>query len=160
MKPKVYVETSIVSVLTSRPSRDVEQLAQQQYTLEWWDAANSKFELVISDFVLQEARLGDAVAAKARLDALRAATAVLDIDDAQAGALADILLKRGALPAKARFDALHVAACACAGVEFLASWNYKHLANAQRAVFVEQVCRQAGYEPPRITTLYELSLGD
>ncbi len=93
MKPKVYVETSIVSVLTSRPSRDVEQLAQQQYTLEWWDAANSKFELVISDFVLQEARLGDAVAAKARLDALRAATAVLDIDDAQAGALADILLK-------------------------------------------------------------------
>lgn len=160
MKPKVYVETSIVSVLTSRRSRDVEQLAQQQYTLEWWESASSKFELVISDFVLQEARLGDADAAKARLDALRAATVVLDIDDAKAGALADILLNRGALPAKARFDALHVAACACSGVEFLASWNYKHLANAQRAVFVEQVCREAGYEPPRITTLYELILGD
>ncbi len=125
-----------------------------------WESAASKFELVISDFVLLEARLGDSSAAKARLDALRTATVVLDINDAEAGALADILLNRGALPAKARFDALHVAACAVSGVEFLASWNYKHLANAQRAVFVEQVCREAGYEPPRITTLYELNLGD
>ena len=67
MKPKVYVETSIVSILTARPSRDVEQLAQQQYTLEWWESASTRFELVISDFVLQEARLGDVGAARSGL---------------------------------------------------------------------------------------------
>lgn len=70
--------------------------------------------------------------------------------------LAEQLLVRGAMPVKARFDALHVAVCACAGVEFLASWNFKHLANAQRALLVEKVCLDAGFEPPRITTLFEL----
>ena len=155
MKPKVYIETSVVSYLTSRPSRDLIVAAHQALTVDWWRHGLPRYRAVISQFVLDEAAAGDPEAARARMEALASFALV----DAPAGAIERVsiaLMSRHALPADARYDALHVAVCACAGVDFLATWNYKHLANANKVALVEQVCRECGYEPPRIVTPSEL----
>ena len=143
-------------MLTARMRDDVELTGYQKTTQIWWQTAGQRFELLASEYVIEEATRGDSDAAQRRLAALQGVVSLIQVEDAPVQALATKLVDLGAMPAKARFDALHVAVCACAGVEFLVSWNFKHLANAQRALWVEQVCRQAGYEPPRIITPLEL----
>lgn len=155
MKPKVYIETSVVSYLTSRPRRDLIVAAHQALTAEWWQRGLPRYQPVISQFVLDEAALGDAEAARERLEAL-ARFPLVTAPSAEIERVALALVARRAMPAKARYDALHVALCACAGVEYLATWNYKHLANANQLSMVEQVCRECGYEPARIVTPSEL----
>ena len=73
--------------------------------------------------------------------------------------LAEKLLRVGALPAKARVDALHVAVATVNGMQFLLTWNCRHLANAMLRRTIEEACKAAGYEPPAIGTPYEL-IGD
>lgn len=151
MRPKVYIETSVVSYLTARPHRDLIVAAHQALTAEWWMRGLPRYQPVISQFVLDEAALGDAKAARDRLIAL-ADFPLVDAPAAEIERLAIALVARHAMPAKASYDALHVAVCACAGVDYLAAWNYKHLANANRLALVERVCRECGYEPARIVT--------
>ena len=126
-------------------------VGRQIVTREWWSTASAKYELVISDFVLQEAAAGDPQAAQLRLGAVADLLSV-DIDNADIETLANALIAGGALPVSARFDALHIAAAACNGVEFLITWNYNHLANPGKLAFVEQVCDNLGYQSPRIVT--------
>ena len=109
-KPRVYVETSVVSYLTVRPARDIVIAARQHSTREWWAVAAQRFELVISDLVLQEAAGGDPAAACARLDAL-ASFVRLDAT-AAAQELTERLVETGALPERAAPDAAHIAVAA------------------------------------------------
>lgn len=150
---KAYVETTIVSYLTAWPSRDLVRAAHQQVTREWW-ATRGGFELFISQFVLDEAAVGDATAAAQRLDALRD-IALLDVTE-DAILLAGDLVAGGGLPAKARVDALHVAMAAVHGMDLLLTWNCKHIANAATRGTIEDLCRTAGFEPPTICTPLEL----
>jgi hypothetical protein len=60
------------------------------------------------------------------------------------------------MPAKARLDALHVATAAVHGMDYLLSWNCKHIANAMLRSRIESICRTAGFEPPVICTPLEL----
>ena len=69
MRPKVYIETTVVSYLTALPSRDIVQAAHQQLTREWWDRRD-RFELFVSQVVLAECGRGDAGAAARRLEIL------------------------------------------------------------------------------------------
>jgi len=71
MKAKIYIETSVVSYFTSRPSRDLITAARQQVTRDWWKESLSRFEPYISVLVIEEAKGGDVIAAKQRLDALK-----------------------------------------------------------------------------------------
>ena len=105
-KPSVYVETSIVSYLTARPSRDLIIAAQQAMTREWWRAAPERFVLVASELVLTEASAGDADAARARLTALEMVTRIDTTEDA--ADLTRRLLELGAFPRQAAADAAHV----------------------------------------------------
>ena len=156
MKPRIYIDTSVVSYLTARPVRDAVALARQIVTAEWWSTAQVRHELVVSDFVHEEAAEGDPDAARRRLDAIGELTSV-DVGDTEVENLAQALTQRGALPASARFDALHIAAAACNGVEFLATWNYQHLANPAQLGYVEKVCAELGYRAPRIVTPDQLA---
>ena len=156
MKPRIYIDTSVVSYLTAKPGRDAVVLARQIVTAEWWSVASLRYELVVSDFVLEEAAQGDPDAARRRLDAIEELISV-DVDDPALEKLAKALTERRALPVSARFDALHIAAAACNGVEFLVTWNYKHLANPEQLEFVEQVCAESGYRAPRIVTPDQLA---
>src|SRR5437899_5634565 len=102
----VYIETSIVSYLTARPSRDLLVAAHQQLTVAWWDEQRTHYELFTSQVVLAEARAGDPEAAQRRLAVLERLP-LLDVTDA-AIALATLLVTRQALPAQAAQDALHL----------------------------------------------------
>jgi len=153
--PRVYVETSVLSYLTSLPSRDIIVAARQQLTLEWWRARDG-FELFVSDAVLAEARQGDPAAARRR----EAATFGVRVLGAtvEAEALAGALIRTAAIPSKAAIDAVHVAIAAVHGLEFLLTWNCKHIANAVMRPRIEAACRDAGYRPPIICTPEELTL--
>ena len=157
MKPRVYVETSVVSYLTARPARDIVVAGRQHSTREWWTVAAGRFELVISDLVLQEAAGGDLLAARARLDAL-ASLVRLDAT-AAAQELTEHLVGSGALPARAARDAAHVAVAAAHGIDYLVTWNFAHIANAMAKRGIEIACRHAGFECPVICSPDELMEG-
>ena len=153
MKSKVYIETTIVSYLVASPSRDVIQSAHQQVTREWW-ARRSRFDLFVSRPVLAEAGRGDVTAAARRLEKL---TGIPQLSIGRGtGALANTLLRTGALPLKARIDAVHVAIAATNGMDYLLTWNLRHLANAAIRGKIEDACRRAGVRPPVICTPEEL----
>ena len=153
MKPTVYLETTIASYLVAAPTRDIIQAAHQQATHEWW-MRRDRFDLYVSGPVLAEGRRGDAIAAARRLDAL-ASLPILSVDRG-ARTLANTLLRVGALPTKARLDAVHVAIAAVNGMDYLLTWNLRHLANAAIRGKIEEACRRAGIQPPSICTPEEL----
>ena len=154
MPSSVYVETTIVSYLTARPSRDLVLCAHQQITRTWWRTRRSDFDLFISPLVLQEAGDGDPQAARRRLAAL----ARIPILAAVPGALAvaHALQNRGPIPPRAVADAMHIAIAAAHGVEYLLTWNCTHIANAQMRPSIERLCREEGFEPPILCTPEEL----
>lgn len=154
MKPKVYLETSIISYLTSRPSRDLIIAANQQITQEWWQLRRNAFELYISELVIQEAGAGDTTAAGQRLRVLEDVP-LLELSP-EAVTLAERLITDGPLPQNAVEDALHIAIATLNGMDYLLTWNFKHLANATIRHKIEEVCWQAGYEPPIICAPPEL----
>lgn len=157
MKPRVYIETTIPSYLTAWPSRELIRAGHQEATRLWW-SRRDEFALFASRLVVEECRSGDADAAAQRLAAL-AGIPLLAEDDATA-ALAVALVRDVPLPAKATADALHIAVAAVNGMDYLLTWNCKHIANVTLRPRIEAVCRAAGYEPPLICTPDELPPGD
>lgn len=148
--PRVYVETSIVSYLTARPARDVVIAGRQQSTRDWWETAAKRFDLVVSELVREEAAVGDHDASRARLAALAPLTTLAAPTEALE--LARRLVRAGALPERAVQDATHIAIAAVHGVEFLVTWNFRHIANAMSRPRIESVCRGAGLDPPVLCT--------
>ena len=153
-KPAVYLETSVIGYATSRPSRDLVVAARQQITREWFADRASACELFVSQLVATEASGGDEDAAQERM-ALLQGIARLRVTDA-AGGLAARLVECGAVPGVAAEDALHIAVAAVHGVDYLLTWNCKHIANAAMRQAIERACREAEYEPPIICTPEEL----
>jgi hypothetical protein len=154
MKPKLYLETTIPSYLTSRPSRDLIIAGHQQITREWWGRRKKRFDIYLSQLVIDEARMGDAEAARERLKAIRRLP-LLDITQ-EVEDLAARIIASGIIPEKAGTDAAHIAIAAVHGMQFLMTWNCVHLANAILVRKVEELCRNRGYECPVICTPEEL----
>ncbi len=157
MKPTVYIETSIVSYLTSRPSNDIRVAASQNATNEWWETRRPVFDLYISEFVLTEAGFGHPDAANRRMTVLRYIPELETVEDVRI--LGKALIARGSLPVKAEIDAYHIAVAAVHGMEYLLTWNCTHIANAVMRPKIESLCREFGYEPPIICTPQELMEG-
>lgn len=153
MSSKVYLETTIVSYLTARPSRDLVRAAHQEITREWW-SSRSTFDLYVSQLVLDEAASGDPGAAARRLEALNDVPLVELTDEASS--LARSLVRGAALPTKAAADALHIGIAAAHGMDYLLTWNCTHIANATMRGKIESICRAEGFEPPVICTPLEL----
>lgn len=124
---KLYLETSVISYLTARPSRDLILAAHQQITRDWWDLKRQNFQIFVSQLVIQEAGAGDSEAAQKRLQTLENIP-LLDLTP-EVLALAKALLDDGILPARAKEDALHLAAAAVHKMDFLLTWNCRHIAN-------------------------------
>ncbi len=154
MNSKIYIETTIVSYLTAWPSRDVIVAAHQQITDEWWRTKRQFFELFASQLVLREAQAGNENMAQRRLSALEEVE-LLEVTE-EALALAEDLLSKGPLPRKAEEDAVHIAVAVTNGMDYLITWNCKHIANARMRDKIEQVCRANGYKPVIICTPEEL----
>jgi hypothetical protein len=154
MKPKVYLETTIPSYLTARPSRDLVTAAHQQITREWWDTRRHDFDLFVSQMVIDEASAGDPEAATRRLDVLTSLP-LLD-PQAEGTALAQMLIDHIPLPARAAADALHIAIAVVNGMDYLLTWNCTHIANAALRGRIEAACRSRGFRVPIICTPEEL----
>jgi predicted nucleic acid-binding protein len=153
--PSAYIETSVISYLTGRRNqRDVIVAAHQELTHQWWENRRQDFFLYASAVVIEEARRGDEISARARL-AIVEQLRLADVTSA-ARELAGRLLLEFGLPAKANADALHIAIAAANGIDYLLTWNCTHLANAFMIPRVEKICRTAGFEPPYICTPQEL----
>lgn len=157
MKPTVYVETTIVGYLTSRPSRDLVTAANQQLTHDWWDQHREKYDIYVSEAVVEESSAGGPEAAQERLDLL-ADFPALDAT-AEAESLAERLIEDVPLPRKAELDALHIATATIHGMDYLLTWNCTHIANATLLHRIEDTCRSAGFTPPSICTPLQLMEG-
>lgn len=155
MLPKVYVETSVLSYLVARRNqRDLLVASNQELTHEWWENRRASFELCVSAVVLAEAGRGDPKCASARLAIARMLTLVETSEAAMD--LANALLPRVGLPQSAFEDALHIAVAAATGMDYLLTWNCKHIANGVIIPRVNHVIRSFGFEPPLIYTPQEL----
>jgi hypothetical protein len=150
----VYLETSFISYLVARPSRDVVVAGHQQTTQEWWANRRSLFECSVSQVVIDEASIGDPTEVQKRL-AIIGALPSLDVTE-DATALTQAVMAAGMLPPHAFPDAAHVAVSAVHAVDYLLTWNCKHLANAQIARRIALVCEKLNHKMPIICTPDEL----
>ena len=154
MKPRVYIETSVVSYASARLSRDLLTASRQRITRRWLLLRDSTYQPCISDLVLREARRGDRIAAQRRLR-LCASLPVIEIT-AQAESLAVRLIASNAVPKQEAEDALHIALATTAGVDFLATWNFAHLVGASAKYRLMRAIEALGFRPPVLATPEEL----
>jgi hypothetical protein len=159
MKPTVCIETTIVGHLTSRIPKDQLVAANMLETRQWWVDARPQFTIFISGAVIDEIANGDPVAAAERMQAV-AGIPLLAVDE-RSIALANRLIVDSALPVNAKADAIHLAVATANGLDYLMTWNCRHLANASMRRKIENTCRAENLEPPIICTPPQLmeSLG-
>ena len=153
-KPRVYIEPTVISHLVARPSDDAILASWQRASQQLWEDYGDRFEFVISDIVSNEVRLGDANVAQRRLEIISALT-VLEILP-ETNVLTYRLLNAGAVPRNSVTDAQHIAIATVHGVEYLVSWNHKHIVNEYKREHINQVCQEAGFQPITICTPIEL----
>lgn len=154
MNPSVYIETSVIGYLASWPREDVTVAGHQNTTKLWWSTAAQRFDLFVSQLVVRECSDGDPEAVRDRLDSI-AGLPVLPITR-EVESLADALIQGNAVPESQPNDALHIALAATHGVQYLVSWNFRHIVNASLRPAIERVCRDAQYDPPILCTPEEL----
>lgn len=153
-KRTVYIETSIVSYLTARPSSDLLAAAWQKATVDWWDTQRNRFECYISDIVLEEAGRGDALASAKRLDAL-SGIPILSITNGIVE-LSEMIINEGVLPKKAIDDSLHISIATIHQIDFFLTWNCRHIANAEIKPLIQNICMRNNQKCPEICTPIEL----
>jgi len=153
----VYLETTFISYLVARPSRDVIVAAHQQTSHEWWNKRRNDFTCNISQVVIDEVSAGDPLEIQKRLDVINDLP-VLEVTKS-AEALAQAIIASGVIPPRAVRDAAHIAVAAVHGIDYLLTWNCRHLANAQIMRKIEKVCDGLSERMPLICTPEEL-MGD
>jgi predicted nucleic acid-binding protein len=153
MPSTVYIETSVISYLVARPSKDARVASNQELTHQWWQTRHHDFELYVSAVVLGEAMRGDPTLAAARVEIARELR--LAQVTREAIELAAALVAGAGVPKKANEDALHIAIAATNGLDYLLTWNCTHIANAVTIPRVNAICRSHGFEPPLIYTPQE-----
>ena len=153
-KPRVYVESSVVSYYVARPSRDVIVLAHQELTRDWWYNCLTKFEPCISEFVLEEIGRGDPQAAQDRLNVVSKWSLLPTVPAIEH--LVALYVTELSLPETAYRDALHIATASAHGVDYLVTWNCRHIANAYVWRLLAKVNMLEGVPVPVICTPEEL----
>ena len=150
----VYLETSFISYLVARPSRDPIVAGHQQTTRDWWSNRRSEFECVISQIVIDEASGGDLSEVQKRLGIMAGLPELEITSDSEALALT--IMSSGVLPPHVARDAAHIAVTAVHAIDYLLTWNCKHLANAQILRRITKTCEKSGHRMPIICTPDEL----
>ncbi len=149
-RKSVYLETTILSYLAGRASRDLQIAAHQQSTWEWWNHERHRYELFVSQHVIDELRRGEPTAARRRRElatGLRSLETTTEVHE-----LAQHLVRAHCVPRRATTDALHIAVCAVHSVDFLLTWNCRHIVNLATRPKIEAACRELGHEPPGLGT--------
>ena len=153
MSETLYIETSILGYLTARSTKNLILAANIEVTKDWWEYRRSAFTMYISQAVLNEVAQGDTEIAVQRMELVRGVP-LLELNQAVRD-LASQFLTRSNLPPKADIDAIHAAATVH-GLDYLLTWNCKHIANAQIQGKLAEISFDCGYELPILCTPYEL----
>ena len=156
MKQKIYIETSVVSYLTGRPSKDIIIAGHQVSTRDFWELLPN-FDAFISELVLEEAGQGDKTASEVRLRELEGFQE-LEISE-QCGNLASTLISDGVIPSQYPEDALHIAVAAVHGINIIVTWNFKHINNPVTRYRIRESVERQGYCCPEMCSPDEF-LGD
>jgi hypothetical protein len=154
VKPRVYVETTILSYLAAHASRQPVTAGRQAITRQWWDCEREKYTLVVSEVVEAECERGNPMLAQRRRELL-AGMSLFPVDERILD-LARLLIVPGAIPPNAAPDAIHIAAAAVAECEFLLTWNFRHIANSRIRREVERILSKHGFPKTTICTPEEL----
>ncbi len=153
-RPTVYIETTVIGHLVGRMLADPVVAGRQAVTRQWWPTAITKYRFFVSKVVADECAAGDADAARERLEVLDSLEFIAtspSVDE-----LASKLIEEFAIPKTEPRDAIHISLAAVNGLEYLVSWNFKHIVNPTTRSAIERVCRDAGFVPPMICTPDEL----
>ncbi len=154
--PRIYVETSVISYLANRPSRNGLVAARQALTHDWW-ATLDKSLLCVSDMVLEEISQGNPEAARNRL---RQAQDLLLVEQTpEAFALATRLLESGVVPRTEPEDAMHIALATVHGCQFLASWIFAHFVGFDARYGLLAKLQAWGHKTAYLVTPEELFFG-
>jgi len=154
MKKRIYIETSVVSYFTARPSRDIMIAGHQEATRDLWPEFVAKYETYISALVYDEVGKGDPTQAKMRLASIEPFP-MLGIDD-EAKSLAEKIIANRGIPEKYPEDALHIAVATVNGIEVVITWNFAHLNNPFTRRAVRRIVEDEGYTCPEICSPEEL----
>ena len=149
----VFIETSIISYATARPCTDAVVAVLQDHARRWMAEQRPNYYVVTSQFVIDQASLGDPDAASRRLSMLNSIPILEANPDVQR--VADALVSRHLIPTSARLDDLHVASAALAGVQYLLTLNCRHIANAHVLPRVYQLLSELGLPGLLICTAIE-----
>ena len=152
-----YIETTIPSLYTGRPAQRLVEAARQNLTRIWWDQHRSEFDLYCSQTVLDECSEGDAEMAGMRLDLLEGIPLLELTDDVVS--IAQMLLNKQIIPAKAADDAIHIAVASVHRIDYLVTWNCKHLANPRNWRRISDCVAEFGFRATVICTPEDL-IGD
>lgn len=150
MKPAVDIETTIISYLTARPSRDLIVAGHQQITVEWWEDVRPKVECFVSPFVIQEASRGDAAMAAKRIEAISEFPVLAQNETVED--LAQMYFERMSIPERAKLDAFHLATAAAYEMDYVLSWNCRHIASAQVQKMVQRLNDELEIQTPIMCT--------
>lgn len=156
MAASVYIESSVISYLTARPNRDVVIAGRQTVTEEWWAERRQDYDLYISPLVIEEISGGDATAAQARIAAVASLPSLSILPPAEQ--IANRLLAVKALPENSERDALHIAIAATQCIDYLLTWNFKHINNATTRALVINTVAEEGYVCPTLCSPEELEV--
>ncbi len=154
MKPSVYIESSVISYLASRPSRDIIVAGRQAITWDWWENHRQRFDLRISALVEEEIGKGDSQAVKRRLSLAEDISSFAISDDATR--IAELLLEKNAVPKGSEEDALHIGIATAQGADYLLTWNFKHINNAEKKLAISHVVASYGFICPQLCSPEEL----
>ena len=154
IKPRVYLEPTVISHLVARPSDDPILVSWQRASQQLWENYADRFEFVISDIVRAEIQQGNVAAAQQRLEVVSQLT-VLEVLP-EANVLAQKLIDAGAVPRNSELDAQHIAVATAHGVDYLVSWNHKHIVNENKREHINSICQEVGFQPTILCTPMEL----
>ena len=154
MKESIYIETSVVSYYVSKPSRDIIVLAHQQITSEWWPKAVKRFDVYISEVVVEEAAAGNKESAEQRLNELKGFPSLALTEKVEK--IAQIYMEKLSIPKKALRDAAHLAVASVHNIDYLVTWNCAHLANGEIIKKLLKINEKLSIKTPVICTPEEL----
>ncbi len=154
MKQSVYLETTIISYLAARPSRDLIVAGHQQITLEWWEKVSPKCQCYVSEVVIEESEKGDIEVSKKRLD-LISDFQVLAVNE-EIKKIASIFFEHLRIPEKSRLDSFHLATACWYKMDYLLSWNCKHIVSGSVRKLLNEINEELKIYIPIICTPEEL----
>lgn len=152
--PTAHIETTIPSYYTAKNARSIVQASRQLATREWWDGGCSGFDLVTSTETWNEASEGDPDRVAERLQLLQGLR-VIPVTG-EAAALARLLVSSGLVPEVASPDAVHIALASVHRIDFLVTWNFKHIANPHIRERMRWKINEAGHRMPVMCSPEEL----